>query len=86
MDYESDRIKLELAYCLEKIKVYETLFHDIRFYKDVIADHNSLNRALEIICDWSYAHKDNNGERTNDEIRHSIEHQFHRMKSGIYRK
>lgn len=86
MDYELERIKLELADCLDKIKVYEDLFHDIQLYKDVIMDYESLAKALDIICDWSYAHRAGNGELTDDEINNAIKRQFLRLKTGQYRK
>lgn len=86
MDNELDKIKLELAVCLDKIKVYEDLFHDIQLYKDVVMDYKSLEKALDIICDWSYAHRAGNGERTDDEIQQAVNCQFLRLKTGQYRK
>lgn len=86
MDYELERIKLELADCLDKIKVYEDLFHDIQLYKDVVMDYESLAKALDIICDWSYAHRAGNGVLTDSEIRGAVKRQFLRLKAGQYRK
>lgn len=86
MGYELDIIKLEFAACLDKIKVYEELFHDIQLYRDIILDHDSLAKALDIICDWSYAHRAGNGERTDREIQQAVEYQFLRLKNGQYRK
>jgi hypothetical protein len=84
MDYELELVKL--AECLDKIKVYEDLFHDIQLYRDVTMDNGSLLKALDIICDWSYAHRAGNGERTEDEVKEAVKRQFLRLKTGQYRK
>ena len=54
---ESEKYYKDLGSLKDKIETYETLFHYIHLYRDVTHDEFRLNRTLDIISEWSKAHR-----------------------------
>jgi len=68
-----------------KIQVYERVFHDIQMFANVTLDRPALNHLISIICDWSYAHRQGNGELSDEEQQELIDYQFKKLETGEYR-
>lgn len=70
---------LKLAEDKEKIAVYESMFHALHFAQ-VAMNPERVGRLLDSISAWSYAHRQGNGELTDEEQQELIEQAFKRMK------
>lgn len=64
----------------EKVAVYEHVFHQIQMYREVVMSHEKVVELLNIIGNWSYAHRCGNGELTDEEQQAGIDRQFDRLK------
>lgn len=64
----------------EKMQTYENLFHHIN-YCMLTGNHETISEILQVISDWSYAHRAGNGELTDKEIEDNINEQLKRMES-----
>jgi hypothetical protein len=62
----------------EKIKIYESIFHHLQ-YCMVSGNDERIREILQVISDWSYAHRAGNGELTDSEIKRNINRQVTRM-------
>ena len=51
----------------EKIDMYESLLHDIQLFAAVVMDGEKVQRLINNICGWSYAHRQGNGEYSDEE-------------------
>jgi len=41
----------------EKIRIYESVFHQIKMYREVAMNPDKVRELLDLIGDWSYAHR-----------------------------
>ena len=73
---------LKLAKDKEKIAVYESMFHALHFAQ-VAMNPERVGKLLDSISAWSYAHRQGNGELTDEEQRELIEQAFKRMKELV---
>ena len=69
----------------DKEQVYEDIFHSIQMYAAVTHDRAALDHLISIICDWSYAHRQGNGELTDEEQDAMIAYHYERLKEGEFR-
>jgi hypothetical protein len=58
----------ELEILKDKVNTYETVLHSIQLYHDVTMDHDRLSRLIQMICSWSSAHRQGNGELDNSAL------------------
>jgi DNA-binding transcriptional MerR regulator len=49
------------------IKIYENVFHRLQLYGEVTLNGDKLSKLLKKIYDWSYAHRQGNGELSDEE-------------------
>ena len=75
------KYKGQLEELLEKVEVYEHLFHDLQLYSNVTLDSPPVHHIISVIGDWSYAHRQGNGEFSEKETDRLIRHHFDRMKN-----
>jgi hypothetical protein len=54
-------------------------------YAAVTLDQAAIAHALSIICDWSYAHRQGNGELTEEQQAALVRKHFDRLKEGEFR-
>jgi hypothetical protein len=54
-------------------------------YAAVTLDQAAIAHALSIICDWSYAHRQGNGELTEEQQAALVRKHFDRLKDGEFR-
>ena len=80
------KYKGQLEELLEKVQVYEAMFHDIQMYTNVILDHPPMQHMISIIGCWSYAHRQGNGEFTDKETDKLIRKHFEKMKNREWTK
>lgn len=66
----------------EKVKVYEQLMHKIQLLA-FTGNDELIRRTLDMICDWSYAHRSGNGELTDEEQEERIRQQFEKLKDSV---
>ena len=66
MNLEIEKYEGELRTLREKVQAYESMMHTIQMYRSVTMDSPAINHLLDVICDWSYAHRRGNGEVDND--------------------
>ena len=85
MNHEVERYEGELRILREKREVYEDLLHSLQMYAAVTLDQAAIAHALSIICDWSYAHRQGNGELTEEQQDNLVRKHFDRLKNGEYR-
>jgi hypothetical protein len=54
-------------------------------YAAVTLDQAAIAHVLSIVCDWSYAHRQGNGENTDEEVERRVRYHFDRLKDGEFR-
>jgi hypothetical protein len=54
-------------------------------YAAVTLDQAAIAHVLSIACDWSYAHRQGNGESTDEEVEQRVRYHFDRLKNGEFR-
>lgn len=64
----------------EKVEVYESLFHALNVAL-ISMDHKKVTQIVNLIDNWSYAHRSGNGELTDEEQLDKINSVFYRMKN-----
>jgi hypothetical protein len=79
MNHEVERYEGELKILREKVEVYEKLLHKIQLNAQVIMDHEVVKDLLSNICNWSYAHRQGNGELSDGEQDELIRTQFEKL-------
>ncbi len=63
----------------EKVKVYEDLLHRIQLNREVTMDGEKVAMLLDRIGNWSYAHRQGNGEFSEREQRRLIDAAFWKL-------
>ena len=63
----------------EKIAVYEDLLHNIQLYAVVTMDEERMKAIINRICAWSYAHRQGNGEHSEEQINNGIDYHFWKL-------
>jgi len=48
----------------QKIEMYEGLLHDINTFAAIAMNDEMTRKLVRNVCDWSYAHRQGNGEFT----------------------
>ena len=66
----------------EKIEVYESLLHSMQACM-VSSNHTRLDVMLDLIWDWSYAHRSGNGELSDEEQAERVEKAFMKIKEFV---
>jgi len=69
----------DLATLLCKIEKYERFLHDIRLYSEIIMDEQSIRDLIANACRWSSAHRDGNGELSEEEVNERVFEAFKRL-------
>jgi hypothetical protein len=54
-------------------------------YAAVTLDQAAIAHVLSIVCDWSYAHRQGNGELTEEQQAALVRKHFDRLKEGEFR-
>ncbi len=60
----------------EKIAVYEDLLHNVQLYAEVTMDEARMKAIIGRICAWSYAHRQGNGELSDEQRDNRIDSAF----------
>lgn len=68
MNHEVEKYEGELKALRRKVDVYESLMHEIQLFRSVTLDVPALTHLLDVVCDWSCAHRRGNGEIDNDAL------------------
>ncbi len=76
----------EIERLREKVATYERVLHDINMYAAITLDRDSMARIIDMICNWSYAHRVGNGELDDEEQSKIIQRAYARLKFGEYHK
>lgn len=79
MNHEVERYEGELKILREKVEVYERLLHKIQLNAEVIMDSDVLKDLIRNICNWSYAHRQGNGEFSYEEQDELIRRKFEKL-------
>jgi len=79
MNLELERYAGELAELRGKVNVYEQLLHGIQRNAEVIMDNEVVGDYITNICRWSYAHRQGNGELSEQEQNEVIRYAFDRL-------
>jgi Tfp pilus assembly protein PilN len=85
MKHEVERYEGELKTLREKVEVYEDMLHSLQMYAAVTLDQAAIAHVLSIVCDWSYAHRQGNGELSEEQQDALVRKHFDRLKSGEFR-
>jgi len=64
----------------EKIAMYESLLHDIQMYREVVLNGDKVKQLLDNIGSWSYAHRQGNGELTEQQQKRLITSNFKKLR------
>lgn len=65
---------------MERLQIYEDFFHKMQ-YANIGCREDRIIEAVNIIFDWSYAHRQGNGEYTEEEQQAMIDRHIERMKN-----
>lgn len=68
----------------QKVYAYEALLHSINLYAEVTMDKPALAHIIHLICDWSLAHRDEEGNFSLEDSEEVLE-QFERILSMEWR-
>jgi len=79
MNNEVERYVGELRELREKVEVYERLLHKIQLNASVIMDQDVVRDLIGNICEWSYSHRQGNGELSYEEQNKLIRSKFDRL-------
>ena len=52
----------------EKIAIYEDILHDLHFASSVVMNSGRVAEILDAISRWSYAHRQGNGELSDQDV------------------
>lgn len=67
----------------EKVEVYESLLHALHFASSVTMNHERVGELLGLISNWSYAHRQGNGELSCKEQMECVSRAFLKMKEVV---
>lgn len=73
---------LKLTKDKEKMAVYESMFHALHFAQ-VAMNPERVGKLLDSISAWSYAHRQGNGELSDEEQQKLIERALKKMKDLV---
>lgn len=65
----------------EKVKAYERILHKVQWYAAVNINYVKMEDLIELICNWSYAHRSGNGELTEEEQQARIDEAFKKLEA-----
>ena len=65
-----------------KVKVYENILHDISMFSSITMDPVIMEKIIDMINSWSYAHRQGNGIIDNKKLVDKI---FIKLKNGDYK-
>lgn len=63
---------------LERLKIYESFFHQINVYC-ITMNEDKIRDAVGLINSWSYSHRQGNGEPTEYEQKKMVEFVIEKM-------
>ncbi len=63
----------------QKIEIYERVLHALYTASSVTMDHEKVNKLLTNIGNWSYAHRQGNGEFSIKEQQKLVENAFNKL-------
>ncbi|MNQ21363.1 hypothetical protein D3C85_344790 [compost metagenome] len=66
----------------EKVEVYENLLHSIQASR-VAFNSERVRLLLSLIDNWSYAHRQGNGEKSEKEIQEAVHAAFNKIKETV---
>ena len=67
----------------EKLEVWETLAHNLQMCRHATMDREKLTEIIDLMCNWSYAHRVGNGELDNDKV---VAKFYEKMRAYLSRK
>lgn len=67
---------------LERLKIYESFFHQINVYC-ITMNNDKIREAVGLIDSWSYAHRAGNGELSTSEQKRQVESVINKMKEYV---
>lgn len=62
-----------------KVQVYENFLHLLQMYAEVTMNPDKVRRLIERACSWSYAHRQGNGELSEEEQHALVEDAFEKL-------
>lgn len=63
----------------QKVEVYEHVLHQIQLYSSVVMDSAKISELIDLINNWSYAHRCGNGELSERQQQSIINKAFNRL-------
>lgn len=66
----------------KKVEIYERFFHQIQLYC-ISMNNAKVGEAVELIRNWSYAHRIGNGELSEEEVQEMIDNYIKRIDEWI---
>lgn len=66
----------------EKVKVYEGLLHRIQMTA-IAGNNEKMKDLVDVVCNWSYAHRSGNGELSEEEQAERVHCQFLKLKELV---
>ncbi|MNX57171.1 hypothetical protein D3C86_879820 [compost metagenome] len=67
----------------EKVEVYEALMHSIQMHSAVTMNSEGFGKLIDLVNSWSYAHRQGNGELSNEDQQELIDRAFNRIKKEV---
>jgi len=80
MNLELEKFAGELAELRTESEVLHGLMHHINMYASITMNAERMQEIIGAICAWSYAHRQGNGEFTDQEQQHLIDNRFQKIK------
>lgn len=78
---DDDSFYTEYLRLQDKVKVYETLLHQINTLASISMNADGLKEIISLICEWSYAHRQGNGELSSEEQKELIAERFENFRN-----
>ena len=63
----------------DKVIQYERFLHLLQMHAEVTMDSDAVIQLIANACRWSYAHRQGNGELSEDETNKLVEHAFNNL-------
>jgi hypothetical protein len=67
----------------QKVLLYERVLHQLQMHREVTMDSCRVKAILDAIGDWSYAHRQGNGELTERQQRKLIHEALQKLEQAI---
>lgn len=74
----------ELETLRDKVRVYEGLLHYIQGVREVAMNHEKTSEVLNLIGDWSYAHRMFNGVPSPEEQQALVDVEFEKIRNLVH--